>query len=76
MYVCVCNAYRDTEIRAVAQAGVRCARKAYQQLGNGPRCGRCLSFAQGLIDTIHEDQPRGSQRADHEKQAAGEGASP
>ena len=50
--------------------------KAYQQLGNGPRCGRCLSFAQGLIDTIHEDQPRGGQRADHEKQAAGEGASP
>ena len=76
MYVCVCNAYRDTEIRAVAQAGVRCARKAYQQLGNGPQCGRCLSFAQGLIDGIHEDRPRGGQRADHEKQAAGEGASP
>ena len=76
MYVCVCNAYRDTEIRAVAQAGVRCARKAYQELGNGPRCGRCLSFAQSLIDTIHEDQPRGGQHADHEKQAAGEGASP
>ena len=76
MYVCVCNAYRDTEIRAVAQAGVRCARKAYQELGNGPRCGRCLSFAQGLIDRIHEDQPHGGQPADHAKQAAGEGASP
>ena len=59
MYVCVCNAYRDTEIRAVAQAGVRCARKAYQELGKGPQCGRCLNFAQGLIDRIHEDQPHG-----------------
>ena len=66
MYVCVCNAYRDTEIRAVAQAGVRCARKAYQELGNGPQCGRCLNFAQGLIDGIHEDQPRGGKAAHSE----------
>lgn len=67
MYVCVCNAYRDTEIRAVARAGVRCARKAYQELGNGPQCGRCLSFAQGLIDGIHEDQPHGG-RVTHARQ--------
>ena len=76
MYVCVCNAYRDAEIRAVAQAGVRCARKAYQELGNGPRCGRCLSFAQGLIDTIHEDQPRGGQTTLSRAQAVREGTSP
>ena len=75
MYVCVCNAYRDTEIRAVAQAGVRCARKAYQELGNGPQCGRCLSFAQGLIDGIHEDQPRGGQAAPSREQASRDGAS-
>ena len=75
MYVCVCNAYRDTEIRAVAQAGVRCARKAYQEFGNGPQCGRCLSFAQGLIDRIHEDQPRGGQAAPSREQATRDGAS-
>ena len=53
MYVCLCNGYRDSEIRDVAQSGVRCARAAYQSLGNGPRCGRCLAFAQDLIDGIH-----------------------
>jgi bacterioferritin-associated ferredoxin len=53
MYVCLCNGYRDSEIRDVAQSGVRCARAAYQSLGNGPRCGRCLPFAQDLIDGIH-----------------------
>ncbi len=63
MYVCVCNAYRDTEIRAVAQVGVRCVRQVYEELGHGPRCGRCLSFAQNLIDGIHEDRPRGEQAA-------------
>ena len=76
MYVCVCNAYRDTEIRAVAQAGVRCARKAYQELGNGPQCGRCLNFAQGLIDGIHEDRPRGGTAAPSRAEALREGASP
>ena len=76
MYVCVCNAYRDSEIRAVAQNGVRCARKAYQELGNGPQCGRCLSFAQGLIDGVHEDQPRGGQRLPNRGEAVSEGASP
>ena len=76
MYVCVCNAYRDTEIRAVAQNGVRCAKKAYQELGNGPQCGRCLSFAQGLIDRIHEDRPHGSPAVLTGERAVGEGAHP
>jgi bacterioferritin-associated ferredoxin len=53
MYVCLCNGYRDSEIRDVAQTGVKCARAAYRTLGNGPRCGRCLEFAQDLIDGIH-----------------------
>ena len=53
MYVCICNGYRDTEICEVAQSGVRCARTAYLTLGSGPRCGRCLTVAQDLIDRIH-----------------------
>ncbi|MEX2614858.1 MAG: (2Fe-2S)-binding protein [Alphaproteobacteria bacterium] len=51
MYVCICNRYRDAEIRALAKQGVRCARQAYSQLGNGPECGQCLDFAQEMIDT-------------------------
>ena len=54
MYVCICNRYRGAEISRVARSGVRCARAAYSSLGNGPRCGRCLEFAQNLIDKIHE----------------------
>jgi len=54
MYVCLCNGYRDAEISEVARNGVRCARRAYFQLGNGPRCGQCLEFAQDLIDEVHD----------------------
>ena len=53
MYVCICNAYRDSEIAGVARSGVRCARQAYSMLGNGPQCGQCLSLAQALIDDVH-----------------------
>jgi bacterioferritin-associated ferredoxin len=50
MYVCICNGYRDCEIKAVAQQGLRSAHAVYQSLGAGPRCGRCLSTAQRVID--------------------------
>ena len=54
MYVCICNAYRDAEIREAARTGLRCAHKAYAALGSGPRCGRCLPAAQELIDREHD----------------------
>jgi bacterioferritin-associated ferredoxin len=55
MYVCICNGYRDWEIREVAESGIRCAVEAYFELGDGPCCGRCLSTAQSLIDGIHDN---------------------
>lgn len=53
MFVCLCNAYRDAEIREAARFGARRAKDVYAALGRGPRCGRCLLFAQGLIDEVH-----------------------
>lgn len=53
MYVCMCNGYRDAEIRELARSGIRCARTAYRTLGGEPRCGKCLTVAQDLIDRVH-----------------------
>lgn len=53
MFVCLCNAYRDAEIREAARFGARRAKDVYAALGRGPRCGRCLAFAQYLIDEVH-----------------------
>lgn len=56
MYVCLCNRYRDRDIReAVVAAGIRCARQAYLALGKPPRCGQCVPFAQALIDEAHRE---------------------
>ena len=67
MFVCICNAYRDAEIREAALAGARRARDAYRALGGGPRCGRCLRDAQILIDEAHGGRmtpPRRNGRAE------------
>ena len=70
MYVCLCNGYRESEIREVAESGVRCAQEVYLTLGNGPCCGTCLECAQEIVDGVHtsgepterpvnDDQPAG-----------------
>lgn len=53
MYVCLCNGYRDEEIREVAREGLQCAREVYYALGNGPCCGSCLDCAQDIVDSVH-----------------------
>jgi bacterioferritin-associated ferredoxin len=66
MYVCLCNGYRDEEIREVAREGLRCAREVYYTLGNGPCCGTCLDCAQDIVDRVHAQAtaPRPPRRAD------------
>ncbi len=58
MYVCLCNALRARDVAAAAAAGARTAVDAYSALGAAPRCGRCLPFAQELIDrSLGGDEP-------------------
>jgi bacterioferritin-associated ferredoxin len=54
MYVCMCNAITDRDLADVAREGVGCAKEAYQRLGGAPICGRCLDYAQTVIDG-HKD---------------------
>ena len=49
MIVCVCNAIRETEVRAAARAGASCPTTAYRAFGRKPRCGQCLPFAREVI---------------------------
>ena len=50
MYVCICNGHRDRDLEELAARGVSCVHEAYKRLGGEPVCGRCLDFAQDLID--------------------------
>lgn len=45
MYVCVCNAVTDSQIREAAQGGARTLRDLRRQLGVTQDCGRCATCA-------------------------------
>ena len=52
MYVCICNRHRECDLRDLAAGSAMSAEEAYSRLGGEPRCGRCLSFAQQLMDEV------------------------
>mgnify|MGYP002777080890 FL=1 len=50
MYVCVCNALRERDVKAAARAaGKACPRAAYAHLGAKVKCGQCLPFAREVV---------------------------
>ncbi len=49
MVVCVCNAIRETDVRAAARGGCQDPQSAYASLGRRPRCGQCFPFAREII---------------------------
>ena len=50
MIVCLCNAIREDELRAMARQGAIEPVAAYKALGCEPICGCCLDCAQDIID--------------------------
>ena len=49
MYVCVCNAVTDRDIRGAVALGARTLADLRQSLGVGTCCGRCIDCARGLV---------------------------
>ena len=55
MYVCVCNAITDKQIRKAAKAGVLTIRGLQSELGVATGCGSCVEAA---TDILRESQQR------------------
>jgi bacterioferritin-associated ferredoxin len=49
MYICICNAIRESDLRAVARITSGCAETAYAALGKHPNCGNCLCEAEEVL---------------------------
>lgn len=49
MYVCICNAIREADLRAVAPVSTGCPERAYAALGKAPNCGGCLAHAERVL---------------------------
>lgn len=51
MYVCVCNALKERDVKAAARAaGKPCPRAVYAHLGARVKCGQCLPFAREVVE--------------------------
>ena len=49
MYVCVCNAIREDELRHAARRVAGDAAAVYEALGCSVQCGTCLDEAEEMI---------------------------
>ena len=49
MYICICNAITEREVRECAQAGTRSVDELTMKLGVGAGCGRCRECAAELL---------------------------
>ncbi|MFT4057045.1 MAG: ferredoxin [Novosphingobium sp.] len=49
MYVCICNAIRETELRCAARRCRGSAEAIYGSIGRTPQCRQCLDEAEDII---------------------------
>ncbi len=49
MYVCICNAIRESELRRAARHVSGDAEACYAALGKRPSCGSCLDDAEDIL---------------------------
>ncbi|MEM9086942.1 MAG: (2Fe-2S)-binding protein [Pseudomonadota bacterium] len=50
MYICICNAIRETDLRSAALDHAGDAEATYAKLGKRPNCGQCLVKAGEIIE--------------------------
>ena len=56
MYICVCNAIRETELRRAAIASDGDVEAIYHSLGCEPQCRQCFDEAEAVIDDERQSQ--------------------
>ena len=58
MYVCICNAVTDKEIRQAVRLGATTMGDLRDGLGVAANCGKCTSCAKGLLREELACEPR------------------
>ena len=55
MYICICNAVTERQLKECARSGARSLEELAFQLGVGTGCGRCRECASGVLREMHPD---------------------
>jgi bacterioferritin-associated ferredoxin len=56
MYVCICNAVTERQIRQEVGRGARTIADLRRTLNIGSRCGACECFAEEVLDEEHPQE--------------------
>ena len=59
MYICLCNAITERQVRECARSGASSVAELTSQLGVGAGCGRCLECAVELLREGMQTEPAG-----------------
>ena len=57
MYVCICRAVTDNQIRQEVSQGASTMREVGQRLGVGTQCGKCSKHARTVIREAMANRP-------------------
>ena len=49
MYICICNAIREPDLRSAALHCAGDAERVYASLGKSPQCRQCLDEAEEIV---------------------------
>lgn len=49
MYICICNAIRENDLRAAARCHGGSAEALYCRMGKTPQCRQCLDEAEDIV---------------------------
>ena len=55
MYICICNAVTERQLKDCARSGVKSLDELAFHLGVGTGCGRCRECASGLLREVHAE---------------------
>jgi bacterioferritin-associated ferredoxin len=55
MYVCVCNAVTDRQIRSQSECGRGTVADIYRALGIKLKCGKCVPTAKSIINGLQSN---------------------
>jgi bacterioferritin-associated ferredoxin len=56
MYVCICNAIRESELRSAARQCCGNAESIYVSLGRPPQCRQCIDDAEDIVREERDHQ--------------------
>ncbi len=54
MYICICNAIKEADLRAEAKCKSGSAEELYRKLGHEPQCRQCLEEADRIVLEVHD----------------------